>query len=171
LFGPNFEKEAKDGKLWSSPVVKDPKIGAVATGVKARLCKDNIGGGSPPGKDPIAGYVPGFPGKILKVHLLSEQLGGPGTLKNLVTTCGTVNQRLYQWVEKIVIGWVQSGLVVDYEVVPVYSGSNPYPEFIMARARAIDPSSFNEASPRCQEINYWDTSSKWITGQLDIMQC
>jgi hypothetical protein len=172
LFGPAFDTTAVNGVTpsngkWYGPLdPNDPVVGARATGIKARLCNANATGGSRPTIG-IAGWMTGYGGRIARAHLLGEQLGGRGDIpRNLVVTCRDINNRMLQ-VENTVRGWVNQGLVVDYEVSVTYSGTNPYPRMINMRASAFDPRYLQSApgTPACRTIK------TPIQGELNINAC
>ena len=77
---------------------------------------------------------------------------------------------MYSQVESVVRKWIDMGLVVDYEVMPVYDGSSPYPKYIKMRAKAADPCSFKQTSPQCMDLNYWDPGY-WIVAETNISNC
>ena len=133
-FGPNFNPP--NGKQYLAL----DGMGR-ATGIKARLCKSNANEeGSPvPSGFIVAGWMEGLGGVIARAHLLGQNIGGPGDVRrNLVVTCRTTNNNMFTLVERQVRRWLDNGLVVDYQVEPVYQGLSPYPAEIKMRARALD---------------------------------
>jgi hypothetical protein len=62
------------------------------------------------------------------------------------------------------------GLVVDYEVMPVYDGTSPFPKYIKMRAKAADPCSFMHAAPQCMDLNKWHPGN-WIVAETNINNC
>ncbi len=169
------------GSSFSAPGGKEylPLDQSRATGVRARLCKANIGGGSPTSSNeedpPVKGYLTGWKGAIVRAHLLPARLGGPGSgpgaIRNLTIVCRRTNRRLESQAESVVYAWVQAGLIVDYEVEVKYKGDSPYPEAFRIRAKAVDPESFKTAGRYCQDLNLWD-GGRWLyTGTTDIYDC
>ena len=132
-FGPSFHGE--DGKLYGPFDQNTPTVGVRATGVKARLCRENANrGGSPATDNNVAGWrearQAGLRGTFARANLLGQNIGGPGNVRaNLVVTCQqSTNIQMYNSVERIVRQWIDGGLVVDYEVEPVYEGHQSLPE-------------------------------------------
>ncbi|MET7484287.1 LamG-like jellyroll fold domain-containing protein [Streptomyces sp. NPDC005538] len=115
----------------------DPEYGELdehgrATGVRARLTKDNIGGKTDPQVDP-AGWESGK--GYNRAHLLGAQLGGSNKLpENFVTMHAYANSPIMRGVENRVAAAVKGGEIVDYSVRPIYEGDNPLPLAVIIRA-------------------------------------
>ncbi|WP_369189729.1 LamG-like jellyroll fold domain-containing protein [Streptomyces sp. R08] len=103
-----------------------------ATGVTARLTKDNIGGKTDPQVDP-AGWESGK--GYNRAHLLGAQLGGSNKLpENFVTMHAYANSPIMRGIENKVAAAVKGGEIVDYTVRPIYEGDNPLPLAVVIRA-------------------------------------
>jgi hypothetical protein len=150
-----------------------------AKGVQARLCKSNLEvgyapsnapGDSPKGWDEAGRILLNRGDILVRAHLLHEDLGGPGIASNLVVVCKTVNSRLYQDFEKILLEWIKSDSTVDIEVLVEYSGTSPYPKAIKAHAKRLNlQDSMKTNCSECDELRPGGLSG--ITATTDITTC
>ena len=110
-----------------------------ATGVKARLCKSNIVGGTIASAD-ISGWsdAEAILGRrktvVERLHLLACELGGSGSNpRNLVVGCTKTNKEMWNRFEKSVRDWIRDSsahVVVDYVVTVEYSGTSVFAKSI-----------------------------------------
>ncbi|MTI95550.1 MAG: hypothetical protein FH749_08685, partial [Firmicutes bacterium] len=107
------------------------------TGVRARITQDMIGTGSQASRSI---RPPGFGGRAKthsRGHLLGRQLGGAGNdPRNLVTLYqNPVNTPVMSGYERMIRTAVEGGEVINYNVVPIYHGSNLVPRSVTITAQ------------------------------------
>lgn len=181
FFMEDFSKESdrnfypEDGKLYLQ-LENNPSKGARAKGVKARLCKQNIGGGTSAtanisGWDEAETILTRRKTIVDRAHLLAKELGGSGsTPRNLVVACADMNKKMWNDFESIVHKWItdsEVGVVVDYLVTVEYDGDSVFAKAITLTAVSWDVlESCKEGKIKCKEF-----MSKRFESQTDITYC
>jgi len=104
-----------------------------ATGMKATLTQDMMGGKTKPKVDP-AGWETGK--GYNRAHLLGAQLGGSNKdPRNFVTMHQYANTPVMRDIENRIRAAVDNGEIIEYEVTPIYRGSDPIPLGVTLKAK------------------------------------
>lgn len=86
----------------------------------------------------------------VRMHMLNDRLGGPGSVDNLAPGSGRMNRRHYHWIEKPMINAINNGgIVLDYEAKPTYQWGSRWLQSPKGQAVWKD----TMASLRC-EVDY-----------------